>query len=122
MHFVATAAIEAHGPEEVRKAIATGSHLATLAFSEAGSRSHFWATQSKATALGDDVVIDTRCGRPRKRVARPQQHSTTVGVLTLGDALGRLPAGPAPGTTARGALCRRRIPFRRHVVLTALCA
>ena len=38
MHFCATAAIEAHGDNEARTAIAGGSHLSTLAFSEAGSK------------------------------------------------------------------------------------
>ena len=43
MHYSATVVIDNHGPEEVRRAIAGGEHLTTLAFSEAGSRSHFWA-------------------------------------------------------------------------------
>src|SRR4051794_1391454 len=42
MHYAAVPSIEAHGPRSVREAIAGGQHLATLAFSEAGSRSHFW--------------------------------------------------------------------------------
>ena len=58
MHFSATAAIEAFGPEPVRREIAAGRHLSTLAFSEAGSRSHFWAPQSSATADGDAVRLD----------------------------------------------------------------
>ncbi|MDQ1566711.1 MAG: hypothetical protein QOF96_1591 [Actinomycetota bacterium] len=49
MHYAATAAIEAHGPKDVRQAIGGGRHLTTLAFSEAGSRSHFWAPVSTAT-------------------------------------------------------------------------
>lgn len=60
MHYTATAAIEAHGPESVRKAVAGGQHLTTLAFSEAGSRSHFWMSQSTATADGDRVRLDAR--------------------------------------------------------------
>ena len=43
MHYAGTAVIETHGPLDVRKAIAAGRHLTTLAFSDAGSRSHFWA-------------------------------------------------------------------------------
>ena len=58
MHFAGTAVLEAHGPTEVRTAIASGRHLTTLAFSEAGSRSHFWAPMSGAAADGDDVVLD----------------------------------------------------------------
>jgi alkylation response protein AidB-like acyl-CoA dehydrogenase len=59
MHYAATAAIEAHGPKDVRQAIGGGRHLTTLAFSEAGSRSHFWAPVSTATisADGDGVLL-----------------------------------------------------------------
>jgi alkylation response protein AidB-like acyl-CoA dehydrogenase len=58
MHYAATAVLEAHGPEDVRRAIAEGKHLSTLAFSEAGSRSHFWAPMSTATAVGTQVRLD----------------------------------------------------------------
>lgn len=58
MHYAATAVLEAHGPEDVRRAIAEGKHLSTLAFSEAGSRSHFWAPMSTATAVGAQVRLD----------------------------------------------------------------
>ncbi len=58
MHYSATAIIEAEGPDDVRRSIAAGSHLSTLAFSETGSRSHFWAPQGTATPDGDDVVLD----------------------------------------------------------------
>ena len=65
MHYAATAAVEAHGPKEIRQAIAAGSHLTTLAFSEVGSRSEFWTPVSTATAApgaaaggGDAVRLD----------------------------------------------------------------
>jgi isovaleryl-CoA dehydrogenase len=58
MHYSAVAAIEAHGPEAVRRTVAEGRHLSTLAFSESGSRSHFWAPLGTATAKGDDVVLN----------------------------------------------------------------
>jgi isovaleryl-CoA dehydrogenase len=58
MHYCAAAVVEAHGPEDVRRAIAEGRHLTTLAFSEAGSRSHFWAPLSSATADGQSVRLD----------------------------------------------------------------
>jgi isovaleryl-CoA dehydrogenase len=58
MHYSATAVIEQHGPDDVRRGIATGSHLSTLAFSETGSRSHFWAPLGSATVDGDEVVLD----------------------------------------------------------------
>jgi alkylation response protein AidB-like acyl-CoA dehydrogenase len=58
MHYAATGAIEAHGPKDVRQAIGRGSHLSTLALSEAGSRSHFWAPVSTATPTTDsDGVV-----------------------------------------------------------------
>ncbi|MEU5785459.1 acyl-CoA dehydrogenase family protein [Micromonospora lupini] len=61
MHYAATAVVEAHGPREVRTAIAAGRHLTTLAFSEFGSRSHFWSPTGSATASGDDAVrLDAR--------------------------------------------------------------
>jgi alkylation response protein AidB-like acyl-CoA dehydrogenase len=50
MHYAATAVIEAHGPLATRQAIAAGKHLSTLAFSEFGSRSHFWAPVGGPTA------------------------------------------------------------------------
>jgi alkylation response protein AidB-like acyl-CoA dehydrogenase len=58
MHYAATAVLEGHGPREVREAIAAGRHLTTLAFSEAGSRSHFWAPVSSATGNGGEVRLN----------------------------------------------------------------
>ena len=57
MHFCATAVIEAHGPLDVRKAIAAGKHLSTLAFSEVGSRSQFWVSLGTAQADGASVRL-----------------------------------------------------------------
>ena len=55
MHTIASVTI-ATAPrtdalEGVLKAMASGRHLSTLAFSEAGSRSHFWAPVSRAETL-----------------------------------------------------------------------
>jgi isovaleryl-CoA dehydrogenase len=58
MHYAAVSVIEAHGPEDVRKEIAQGRHLSTLAFSESGSRSHFWAPLSTATRVNSHVRLD----------------------------------------------------------------
>jgi alkylation response protein AidB-like acyl-CoA dehydrogenase len=60
MHYAATAVIEAHGRTAVREDIARGGHLTTLAFSETGSRSHFWAPISTARRLHGDVRLDAR--------------------------------------------------------------
>lgn len=43
--------------EQILKEIATGQHLSTLAFSEAGSRSHFWAPVSRARRNGQGVLV-----------------------------------------------------------------
>jgi isovaleryl-CoA dehydrogenase len=58
MHYAATAVIEAHGPQQIREAIAAGRHVTTLAFSEAGSRSHFWAPLGTATRQDGTVRLD----------------------------------------------------------------
>ena len=59
MHICGTAAIAAARPSPALTAvlteIAAGRHLSTLAFSEAGSRSHFWAPISRAQRNGDGV-------------------------------------------------------------------
>ncbi len=60
MHYCATAVLEQLGPEHVRRDIAAGRHLTTLAFSEAESRSHFWAPASTATRNGDRIMLNAR--------------------------------------------------------------
>ena len=60
MHYGAAAVIEAHGPRQVRERIAAGTYLAALAFSESGSRSHFWAPTSTAARSNGSVVLDAR--------------------------------------------------------------
>lgn len=60
MHYAATACIEAHGPGGIRERIAAGDYLTTLAFSEAGSRSHFWVPGGTAAEAGDDVRLDAQ--------------------------------------------------------------
>lgn len=57
MHFCGTAVIEAHGIPELRKAISEHGKVTTLAFSEYGSRSHFWIPTSSATKAGDKVKL-----------------------------------------------------------------
>jgi len=56
MHYSAAAALTAAGDKETLTAIAAGRHLSTLAFSETGSRSHFWAPLGTAVPDGDDAV------------------------------------------------------------------
>jgi len=58
MHYAAVAALTAAGDKETLTAIATGRHLSTLAFSETGSRSHFWAPLSSAVLADDGPAGD----------------------------------------------------------------
>jgi alkylation response protein AidB-like acyl-CoA dehydrogenase len=58
MHYCAAAVLEAHAPEDIKRQAASGESLSTLAFSEAGSRSHFWAPLGTAEAEGDAIVLN----------------------------------------------------------------
>lgn len=58
MHYCGAAVLERYGPDDVRREAASGAHLSTLAFSESGSRSHFWAPASTAAARNGHVVLD----------------------------------------------------------------
>jgi alkylation response protein AidB-like acyl-CoA dehydrogenase len=60
MHYSGAAVLEKLGSESIRREVASGRHLSTLAFSEAGSRSHFWAPVSSARASGDAVLLDAQ--------------------------------------------------------------
>jgi alkylation response protein AidB-like acyl-CoA dehydrogenase len=66
MHILGTATISA-APSSAAQALASilreigaGRHLSTLAFSEAGSRSHFWAPISRAHRNGSGVRISAK--------------------------------------------------------------
>jgi alkylation response protein AidB-like acyl-CoA dehydrogenase len=66
MHILGTATIAtarpsaAQGVEPILRQISAGRHLSTLAFSEAGSRSHFWAPISRAHRNGNGVRISAK--------------------------------------------------------------
>ncbi|HXY51362.1 MAG TPA: acyl-CoA dehydrogenase family protein [Terriglobales bacterium] len=66
MHILGTATISAARPSAVSavtpvlREIGAGRHLSTLAFSEAGSRSHFWAPLSRAHRNGNGVHISAK--------------------------------------------------------------
>jgi alkylation response protein AidB-like acyl-CoA dehydrogenase len=66
MHILGTATISAARPSAaealtpILQEIGEGRHLSTLAFSEAGSRSHFWAPISRAHRNGDGVRISAK--------------------------------------------------------------
>lgn len=111
MHYCATAAIESNGPDDVRRAIARGGHLSTLAFSETGSRSHFWAPLGTAVADGDRIVLNaskswvTSAGEAdsyvwTSRPAGPVEGATLW--LVPANADGVKVAGPFDGLGLRG--------------------
>jgi len=58
MHFAASAVIEKHGSLELRRSVAEGGKLATLAFSEYGSRSHFWLPVSTAERKPEGIHLN----------------------------------------------------------------
>jgi alkylation response protein AidB-like acyl-CoA dehydrogenase len=66
MHILGTATISAarssaaEALTPILQEIGAGRHLSTLAFSEAGSRSHFWAPISRAHRNGNGVRISAR--------------------------------------------------------------
>ena len=114
MHYAAVAVLEAHGPDDVRQAIAEGRHLSTLAFSEAGSRSHFWAPLGTAKKKGNAVRLDaskswvTAAGEADSYVwsSRALSTSTSAGPMTLwfvpSDAAGLSQPGGFDGLGLRG--------------------
>ncbi|MET8811325.1 acyl-CoA dehydrogenase family protein [Streptomyces sp. NPDC004549] len=57
MHYAAVTVLDRYAPDDVRREIAAGNHLSSLAFSERGSRSHFWAPVGTATPDGADTVL-----------------------------------------------------------------
>jgi alkylation response protein AidB-like acyl-CoA dehydrogenase len=64
MHICASATIAAARPSsavvQILREIASGKHLSTLAFSETGSRSHFWAPVSRASSNGTGVRLTAK--------------------------------------------------------------
>lgn len=64
MHVCATrVVVDARGfgqQEDVLREIADGRHLSTLAFSEKGSRSHFWAPVSQSVAQGTGQLLSAQ--------------------------------------------------------------
>src|SRR5882762_8615595 len=112
MHMSATATIAAARPgasvAQTLRDISAGRHLTTLAFSEAGSRSHFWAPVSRAKRNGAGVCITakkswvTSAGHAQSYVVSalaPEGKSPTDSTLYLcaGDTPGLSVAGPWDG-------------------------
>ena len=60
MHFCGTTVLEKYGDKSIREKIAKGEHITTLAWSEMGSRSHFWAPVGTAKKGPDGVVLNSK--------------------------------------------------------------
>lgn len=101
MHFAAGAVIEKYGSVELRKAVAKG-ELATLAFSEAGSRSQFWAPVSTAVISGDNATLDadkswvTSANHAKHIVwsSKPAAHEGLSSIWYVPNGTAGLTAGP----------------------------
>jgi isovaleryl-CoA dehydrogenase len=116
MHYSAVAALTAAGDKDTLTAIAAGPHLSTLAFSETGSRSHFWAPLSSAELTGDGQTVRldaskswvTAAGHADSYVwsSQPLRGETGAGPMTLwlvpADAAGLSVAGTFDGLGLRG--------------------
>jgi isovaleryl-CoA dehydrogenase len=119
MHYSAVAGLAAAGDKDTLVAIAAGTHLSTLAFSETGSRSHFWAPMSTAVLSPDGATVQldafkswiTSAGQADSYVwsSRPMgggDGGATTGPMTLwlvpADASGLSAAGAFDGLGLRG--------------------
>ena len=112
MHVVAAATLAAgtdpadRGPRGAAlRAIAAGEHLTTLAYSERGSRSHFWAQVSRAEPIAGGIRFDAdkswvtsagACDSILVAVGAPGHDDPLMTELYLVDAT-------APGITIEGA-------------------
>ena len=85
MHVAAAATITAARPgtavAQTLQEIAAGRHLSTLAFSEAGSRSHFWSPISRARRHGSGVLLTAK-----KSFVTSAGHAQTYVVSSLAPA------------------------------------
>lgn len=115
MHNAAAVTIAAAPPDaspDLLCDMASGRALGTLAFSERGSRSHFWAPVSVATTEGDQVKLKadkswvTSAGYADVYVISTGSPSGTAGEVDLyalsGDTEGLTIAGPWRGLGLRG--------------------
>lgn len=111
MHYCGVAVLEAHAPKEVRAAAASGAHLSTLAFSESGSRSHFWAPAGTASRLDGNVHLNaskswiTSAAHATAYVwsSRPMEADGASTIwLVPASASGLTVAGPFEGLGLRG--------------------
>lgn len=102
MHYCATAVIEAHGSLEVRRAVAAGRHVSTLAFSETGSRSHFWAPVGTAAAADGAIRLDGKKSMITSAGEADSYVWSSRPVAAEGASTLWLVPGDAPGLTVVG--------------------
>lgn len=115
VHYAAVAVIEQHGPQDIRRKIARGEHLSSLALSEVGSLTQFWTPMGTAKAGNDDTVqLDARkswvssAGQADSYVwsSRPLAAEGATGAMTLwlvpSGAAGLRVAGKFDGLGLRG--------------------
>ena len=127
MHYSATAALIATERTGVLSEIAAGRHLSTLAFSETGSRSHFWAPVSTAIAEADEVRLDahkswvTAAGEADSYVwsSRPLSESAQ-GPMTLWYVAVRRAPDSATRRHLTGSVCAAT-PLRRSPRTASRC-
>src|SRR3954469_2596701 len=104
---------DAGGHEDTLRQVANGTHLSTLAWSERGSRSHFWAPVSQATQHNGTVSITaekswvTSAGHAdgyvvSTRAPDAAQPLDTTLYLVLRDDLGLQVSGPWAALGMRG--------------------
>jgi alkylation response protein AidB-like acyl-CoA dehydrogenase len=87
------------------RAIATGDHLSTLAFSERGSRSHFWAQVSRATVEDTGLVRIDADKSWVTSAGHADSHVTGTGAVGMSGALETelyLVEGRTPGIEVLG--------------------
>ncbi len=110
MHLAATATLAGgRGTnsliDDALAEIASGAHLATLAYSERGSRSHFWSPVSRAVPRPAGVVIDADKSWVTS-AGHADRYVISVGVESADDPLASdlyLVPGDAPGLEVSGA-------------------
>lgn len=113
MHNCGVACYAGMGAAQYLRDSAAGKHLSTLAWSERGSRSHFWAPVSQAQQNGSGVVIDaeksfvTSAGHADGYVVSTRSAGGTSPVdtmlyLVLKDDAGMTTSGPWNSLGMRG--------------------
>ncbi|MGH9131200.1 MAG: acyl-CoA dehydrogenase family protein [Acidimicrobiales bacterium] len=103
MHYTAASAIGAYGSDPARRAVADGSWLSTIAFSEFGSGSQFWVPMGTASTVGKAGEAGASGGDASGGDASGEGGAAGEGGALPGKA--RLDARKSWVTSAREAAC-----------------